>query len=444
MAAKAQQIGDFVYATNGDAITITGYTGLGGQVTIPSNIYNMPVTDIGDGAFEYFAGLTSVTMPNGVTNIESDAFADCPNLTSVTIPDSVTSIGYAAFYACPSLTNLTIPANVSSMVGPLFAGCSSLTNVTIWSSSLALGGGTFSSCTKLISVFFMSNAPSVNSDHTVFQGDDNATVYYLPGTTGWGAATFDGLSTKLWSTVPVITGQPQSVITNIGATVSLNVLAIGTTPLSYQWFKGTTTLSGATNLLFAITNAQPTDAGNYSVVVTNISGSTTSQVATLTLTNPPPSAATATATVVNGFIVDITISDGGFGYTNIPLVRIISSDGTGAQALAVVSNGVVVAVNIMDTGNGYATTPVVVVEPPFIPAPVMNVTVLFFGPLVPPMAQLSLANLSPYDNYQLEFSPVLGGAWTNLGAPFVPTEVTNTQFANAIGDAGFFRVEYVP
>ena len=64
--------------------------------------YRIPdgVTSIGDFAFTYCGGLTSVTIPDSVTSIGVGAFYGCTSLTSVTIPDSVTSIGQIAFVKC--------------------------------------------------------------------------------------------------------------------------------------------------------------------------------------------------------------------------------------------------------------------------------------------------------------------------------------------------------
>src|SRR5437762_8068932 len=56
----------FDYTTNNGTITITAYTGPGGQVTIPSSITGRPVTSLGDYAF-YRAIVTSVTFPGRVT-----------------------------------------------------------------------------------------------------------------------------------------------------------------------------------------------------------------------------------------------------------------------------------------------------------------------------------------------------------------------------------------
>jgi BspA type Leucine rich repeat region (6 copies) len=67
----------FNYTTNNGAITITGYTGSGGDVTIPDNINGLPVTIIGAGAFMNQFGVGSVTIPDSVTNIGNSAFQTC-------------------------------------------------------------------------------------------------------------------------------------------------------------------------------------------------------------------------------------------------------------------------------------------------------------------------------------------------------------------------------
>ena len=54
---------------SGSTITITGYTGPGGEVIIPATIDGLPVISIGNWAFESLTSLTSVTIPNSVTII---------------------------------------------------------------------------------------------------------------------------------------------------------------------------------------------------------------------------------------------------------------------------------------------------------------------------------------------------------------------------------------
>jgi hypothetical protein len=74
----------YTYTTNYDGtITITGYTGAGGDVTIPDMIDGLTVTRIGAGAFQHNSSLTSITIPASVINLGSLAFSDCTNLTGI-------------------------------------------------------------------------------------------------------------------------------------------------------------------------------------------------------------------------------------------------------------------------------------------------------------------------------------------------------------------------
>jgi hypothetical protein len=133
LSGNSAQIGqnvDFAFLSVNGAITITEYTGPGGDVTIPSTINELPVTSIGDRAFYNKSSLSSVTIPNSVTNIGAYAFSSCVNLTSVTIPDSVTSIKAYAFSACIRLTGVTIPTSVTS-IGEMAFGFCRLSAITV-------------------------------------------------------------------------------------------------------------------------------------------------------------------------------------------------------------------------------------------------------------------------------------------------------------------------
>src|SRR5208282_2345888 len=174
----------FTYTTNDDnTITITGYTGSGGDVTIPDTINGLPVTSIGRAAFWFCTSLTDVTIPNSVTSIGDYAFYNCTSLASVIIGTNVTSIGSYAFIYC-NLASLIIPDSVTSIGDTAFGFCYSLTNVTIGNGVTSIGDYAFSNYySSLTAVYFQGNAPSIGTD--VFGGDNNVTVYYLPGTTGW-------------------------------------------------------------------------------------------------------------------------------------------------------------------------------------------------------------------------------------------------------------------
>lgn len=73
----------FTCQVSGGEITVTGYTGNGGNVVIPSTLKGYPVTSIGKNAFSDCIGLTSITLPDSVLSIGDAAFGYCYNLTDV-------------------------------------------------------------------------------------------------------------------------------------------------------------------------------------------------------------------------------------------------------------------------------------------------------------------------------------------------------------------------
>lgn len=81
-----------------------------------------------------------------------------------------------------------------------------------------------------------------------------------------------------------------------------------------------------------------------------------------------PRQATATATVVNGFVVGATITDVGSGYTKAPKVVISGGGGTGATATATIdANGSVNSITIVSSGSKYTGTPTITIDPPPFP-----------------------------------------------------------------------------
>ena len=117
------------------------------SVEIPTS-----VKSIGDYAFEYCDGLTSVEIPNSVTSTGDYAFTCCYKLASIVIPNSVTSIGVGAFEGCYGLTNVEIPNSVTSIGEFAFDGCSGLTSVVIPNSVTNIGDYAFAYCDGLTSV----------------------------------------------------------------------------------------------------------------------------------------------------------------------------------------------------------------------------------------------------------------------------------------------------
>jgi len=150
------------------------------------------------------------TIPASVRLVDVAAFLNCSSLTSVAIPASVTRIEPMAFFGCSSLSLITLdPTNTvySSQDATLFdktghrliqyacgetdssytapAGVSSLGDYSFWGRS------------SLASVYFKGDQPSGVGDGA-FYGAGQATVYYLPGTSGWNQP-LSGLRLAAWS-----------------------------------------------------------------------------------------------------------------------------------------------------------------------------------------------------------------------------------------------------
>ncbi|MDP2892497.1 MAG: leucine-rich repeat domain-containing protein, partial [Bacillota bacterium] len=145
-----KQLGDFTYTEADGKITITGYTGAGGDVTIPNTIDGKPVTSIGDYAFAFCSSLTSITIPGSVTNIGGGAFAWCNSLTAINVDPSNTAYSSAdgvlfnidkttliQYPGGKTGTEYTIPESVTSIGEGAFAGCNSLTAINVDPSNTA-------------------------------------------------------------------------------------------------------------------------------------------------------------------------------------------------------------------------------------------------------------------------------------------------------------------
>ena len=131
-----------------------------GKVSIPPTLNYIKVTSIGREAFKNCAGLTSVTIPEGVKGIEWEAFRNCKNLTSVTIPEGVTHIDYSAFTDC-GLTSVTLPSSLKTVGWGAFGRCVGLTSVIIPEGVTSIWSDAFNGCSGLKSVVIPDSVTSI-------------------------------------------------------------------------------------------------------------------------------------------------------------------------------------------------------------------------------------------------------------------------------------------
>lgn len=82
---------------------------------------------------------------------------------------------------------------------------------------------------------------------------------------------------------PTILQSPTNLTVVVGESATFSVTATANAPLTYQWRKGTANILGATGADFMLPVSKTTDAGSYSVVVTDRAGSVTSAAAVLTV-----------------------------------------------------------------------------------------------------------------------------------------------------------------
>jgi hypothetical protein len=260
LTVNADQYGDFTFSQSGNTIEITGYTGSGGAVDIPSLIKGMPVTSIGEFAFAS-TDLTSVTIPDNVTNIGYDALCYCTKLTDITVnalnSDYSSTDGVlfnknqTTLIQCPGgkTGTYTIPNSVTRLGDDAFLWCTSLAGITIGNSVTNLGNDVFGGCTNLTGIAVNSlNTDYSSADGVLFNKNLTTLVQYPEGKTGSytipssvntiGIAAFSSCTGMTDVTIPnsvtsIETGAFATCTGLTSITVSDSVISIGASAFSY-------------------------------------------------------------------------------------------------------------------------------------------------------------------------------------------------------------------
>jgi hypothetical protein len=150
---------------------------------------------------------------------------------------------------------------------------------------------------------------------------------------------------------------------------------------------------------------------------------------------PEPAQAAAIPEIVNGFLVDATIVQGGVGYTAPPEIRIVDSEGAGAACVAVVDQGQLIAITILDAGSGYSLATSFEIAPPPAAIPLHSA--------VSKATRLDASELIPGLFSQVQWSPDLIN-WVQWDDPFLTESPGYTAYLKLEGAIRLFRVRQGP
>ena len=364
------------------------------------------------------------------------------------------ALGAYDAYSAASTFVFTSPTNLSGTVGVYYTNNVTTTNngplpgayFNIYNKSLTVvalnltNGMTTTNCMPPGLTFKMvdqNNDTTVKPIYGVIYGTPttpvtNLFIHFQCGLSGYGALDTTNFFTILpasASSPPTITNQPASLTNNVGNNATFSVTHGGTAPFTYQWYFNTNSpLLNETNISLTVTNIQLTNAGTYSVAITNAAGSTNSSFAQLTVWQPPgitnqPVSVTnmaggnATFTVVAGGVPSLTYqwklntNSALLNATNSSLTLTNVRAGQAGTYSVTITNAAGV------TNSIFATLVVTNPPPPPLTAPVKS-----GGSF-----QFTFTPVVGLTNTVLTNSVLVGGTWnvfTNILPPATATPIT--------------------
>lgn len=161
------------YTVANEEVTITGYTGAGGEVNIPDTIDGKSVTEIADMAFAAASNpaakeITSIIVPNSVKTIGTAVFNGCAKLESVTLPESVSIPVTGNLFRGTAIKEITIPSRMENIGNFCFRDCKQLIKVTFTEPSMvtSIGSSAFANCSALTEIVLPEGITSIGSSFT--------------------------------------------------------------------------------------------------------------------------------------------------------------------------------------------------------------------------------------------------------------------------------------
>jgi autotransporter-associated beta strand protein len=290
------------------------------QNTSQGYFYNCKIS----GNFDYVWGVGVGYFDHCVFHTTTNIYATTPNY-------NLTAARTATSGTLSSTTPWINPNNTTySAYGFTFVNCTIEADAGVGSITLAGSNGTAGGLDSWVNCLIDTNAyvtPTValsnsyvfwqynNKDITGVKPISFANVQTI-GVTNADTRLLAATNIPVWfsgwspASAPQIVSQPAGVTVSHGQPANFTVVATGVPNPACQWYKNGVLISGATAANYSIASAVATNAGSYTVVVSNGSGSVTSIVATLTYNNTAPVANPSTYSRPAGFSLKIAITGG--------------------------------------------------------------------------------------------------------------------------------------
>ncbi|MEO6034985.1 MAG: PKD domain-containing protein, partial [Verrucomicrobiota bacterium] len=247
---------------------------------------------------------------------------------------------------------------------------------------------------------------------------------------------------------PSFASQPQGLGVAVGSNAMFSVIAENGSPVRYQWLSWGSPIAGATNFFLVIQTAQLSDAGNYSVVLSNRAGTVESASATLSVNAAPVLSVVPDHVVNAGSVLSISNAatdqnDGdilsfGLSLATLPGASVDSASGlftwsTPASAILLTNRiTLFVADNGSPTLSNVVTFQIVVIPPPQIAAIIPSAD-----------GQVSFRwQTFPGKTYRIQFKSDLQDAiWSDWGNPITATNaILSIEESLTANPQRFYRI----
>ena len=259
------------------------------------------------------------------------------------------------------------------------------------------------------------------------------------GTVTSSAAMLTVLAAPVSAVAPSITSQPSSQTVTAGKTASFTVAATGTAPLTYQWAKNGSAISGATSATYTTGATTTSDNGaSFTVTVTDAAGSVTSTSATLSVTAVSAilnenkaslsfsgvnvgSSSTSTVVFTNTgnsdvTVSSVTISGAGFAASGVSTGQILTPGQTAALSVTFTPSGTASVTGDVKVASNATNSPATVALAGTGAQAVVHSATLAWT-----------ASTSTVTGYNIYRSAVSGGSFTKLNSQLI----SGTQYADS-------------